>query len=415
MTPTPPLRPLGLLFALLVPLSWAPARAGELPTVEPAAVGMSKDVLAELDAVVDARIKKREVAGAITVVARKGKVVYFRAAGAFKKDSIVRIYSMSKPITVAAALLLVDEGKLSLEAPVAKYLPQFADLKVEGAKAKTATMTVRQLMQHTAGFSYGFFGNTAVDKRYRAENVLDRGSSLEALTKKLSSMPLLHEPGTRWHYSLSIDVLGRLIEVIAKQPLSAFLKARLFDPLDMRDTGFFVPKASVPRFVANYAAGGFVLDRPATSQFLTKPGLDSGGGGLVSTARDYMIFALMLAQGGVWQGKRILRAETVRRMTTNSLPKELLPLRLGPAPMLGLGFGLGVSVRISHADGRAALGEWAWSGAASTSFFVAPKQELVMVNMIQRMPFWSGLDLAIRPLVYRAAAVRKLEPAGGPR
>jgi CubicO group peptidase (beta-lactamase class C family) len=408
------LYPLALLvFALAVCVPCGQAAGDELPTAKPESVGMSTEALTKIDAVVDTSIQKKEVAGAVTVVARKGKIVYFRAAGAFKKDSIVRIYSMSKPVTVAAALILVDEGKLKLDDPVASYLPAFANLKVHGKETKAAPMTVRHLMQHTAGLSYGFFGNTPVDRAYRSAGVLDRSSSLAAMTKKLGQLALLTEPGTRWHYSLSLDVLGRVIEVIAKQPFETFLKKRLFDPLGMRDTAFCVPQAKAARLVANYAPGQFVIDTPATSQFLAQPGLCSGGGGLVSTARDYTIFALMLAQGGTWNGTRILKAATVRQMTTNSLPKALIPIRMGRKPLLGLGFGLGVSVRVSHADARASLGEWAWSGAASTTFFVAPTEELVVVNLIQRMPYWSGLDLAIRPLVY--GAVSKPALAGSPR
>ena len=404
-----------LAAALAFLLSIAPvAAADDLPRAEPAEVGLDPTALEKIDAAVEGHIAKKEIAGAITVVARKGKVAYLKSFGAFKDDSILRIYSMTKPIAVVAALILVDEGKLGLDDPVSKFIPGFADLKVQGGTSEPKPMTVKHLMQHTAGLTYGFFGNTPIDQRYRSLNVLDKDSSLEAMASKLAGVPLMFEPGTRWHYSVSIDVLGRVVEVAAKQPFDVFLQKRLFGPLGMNDTAFHVPAAKAKRLVPNYAGRSFPIEKPETSPYLKKPGLMSGGGGLVSTARDYTIFCLMLAHGGTWNGTRILKEASVRAMTTNQLPKALVPIRFGPRAMPGLGFGLGVSVRVSGANATNTVGEWGWAGAASTFFFVAPEKDLIVINLTQRMPLWNGLDRSVRPLVYAAleAPAAKREPVG---
>ena len=406
-----------LLLACVLPLASVHAEEAAptktptpaLPTAKPADVGLSAERLAGIADVVKPLIEKKAIAGAVTVVARKGKVAYSEAFGAFEKDSLFRIYSMTKPVTVAAALMLVDDGSLKLDEPVATYLPAFKHPKVEGKEGEVAPITVRQLMMHTAGFSYGFFGNTPVDQAYRKARLLGRNRSLAEMSTELSKIPLLFEPGGRWHYSVSIDLLGRLIEVVAKKPFDVFLRERLFTPLGMVDTAFHVPPEKVDRFVPNYGMGGIVVDRPKTSAFLTKPAFLSGGGGLISTARDYTIFALMLASGGTWNGKRYLKAETVREMTVNHLPDELMPIRFGAVPLVGLGFGLGVSVRVKGTMPGMSVGEWGWAGAASTTFFVAPKEELVMISMTQRMPMWNGLDRALRPVVF--GAIEQAKPA----
>ncbi len=382
--------------------------ADDLPRATPAEVGLSAERLAKIRAMVETQVEAKEIAGAVTVVARKGKVAYFEAFGTFREDSIVRIYSMTKPITVATALTLVDEGRLKLDDPVSKYLPSFAALKVQGSDAPARPMTVQHLMMHTSGLTYGYFGNTGVDRAYREAKLLARDTTLEAMVAKLAKIPLLAEPGERWHYSVSTDVLARVIEVAGGKAFDVILQERILDPLGMSDTGFSVPQDKRSRLVANYGPGGRVIESPETSPYLVKPGLLSGGGGLVSTARDFTIFALMLASGGTWNGKRILRAETVETMTTNHLRTDQIPIRFGWMPLVGLGFGLGVSVRVGAASPAARIGEWGWAGAASTTFVVVPEDDLVMVSLIQRMPMWFGFDAALRPLVY--AAVER-EPA----
>lgn len=391
-----------LVAWILLALGAGPAFAGELPRAAPAEVGLDGEALAKIDAKVAAMIEGREFPGASVAVARDGKVAYLKSFGDFKDGSLVRIYSMTKPITVVAALILVEEGKLALADPVSKYLPGFDKLAVEGSDRPPAPMTIKHLMQHTSGLTYGLFGDTPVDRAYREQDVLSTDTTLEQMVAKLARIPLLFEPGARWHYSVAIDVLGRVIEVAAKQPLDAFLAGRIFKPLGMDDTSFSVPDAQLPRFVPCCGPRGRVIEAPETSRFRLPPALLSGGGGLVSTLSDYLAFALMLDAGGTWNGKRILKPETVQQMTTNQLPEALLPIGFGPLKLGGLGFGLGVSVRVKAMGEGTAEGEWGWAGAASTTFYVSPKDRLVVVTMVQRMPMWNGLDAAVRPLV-RAA------------
>lgn len=402
-----------LLLALALPLGaeesspeTAPqpaAKKSPIPLAKPADVGLDAERLTEIDQAVDGLMAKRAFPGAIVAVARKGKVGYLKAFGSFKEDSIVRIYSMSKPITVAAALILVDDGKLALNDPVSKYIPAFAKASVQGAAedAKPPVITVKHLMQHTAGLTYGLFSNTPSDAAYRKADVLSRDITLETMCNRLAPIPLLFEPGSKWHYSMSIDVLGRVIEVASGKRFDVFLKERLFDPLGMVDTGFHVPAEKVARFVPCYSVGGLVLDRVETSEYLKAPAMHSGGGGLVSTVQDYLRFALMLRGGGELDGTRILKTASVKQMATNHLPESLIPIRFA-IPLQGLGFGLGVSVRVARAHPQTRVGIYGWSGAASTTWFNSPEDDLTVVTITQRMPFWTGLDRAVRGVVHRA-------------
>ncbi len=400
-----------LLLLLVSPVAWG----DDLPRAKPEEVGLTAKGLAEVDRAILARYDKKLFAGAVTMIARRGKVAYFKSFGSFKKDSIVRIYSMTKPITVAAALMLVDEGKLALDDPVSKYVPGIAACVVEGQDKKPATMTVKHLMQHTAGLTYGVFGNTPVDRQYREQGILGRDDTLETMAKKLCEIPLLFEPGTRWHYSVSVDVLGRVVEVAAKQPFDRFLEQRIFKPLGMHDTGFHVPEDKLDRFVPCYGPMRYVIEKVETSPYLKPPAFHSGGGGLVSTATDYMTFALMMAKGGTWKGKRLLSEKSVKLVTTNQLPEKLVPIGFGPIRMKGTGFGLGVSVRVSNPTAGSKVGDWGWGGAASTTFFVSPSEDIVMVNLLQIMPMWNVLDRELRPLVYAAAKRPAPAETGAPK
>lgn len=417
----------GFRFALLTVCGFVAAfrtSGQELPTAKPEDVGMSSQRLSHVTTAVQKLIDDRQVAGAVTVVARRGKIVYFEAAGRrdleanrpMERDSILRFYSMTKPITSAAVMMLVDEGKIDLDAAVAEYLPEFNDVRVfvesraNGVATEPARRppTVRDLLRHTAGLTYGIFGNTPIDQLYNRANLLDRSGSLAAMSTKLGAIPLLHQPGTRWNYSISSDLLGRLVEVVARQPFDEFLSQRVFQPLDMRDTGFFVPAQQLDRFATVYgpdATGGLrASDKPETSQFRTRPGLVSGGGGSVSTARDYLRFCTMIANGGELNGKRLLRRESIAEMTKDQLPAEAFPIAFGPARREGVGFGLGFSVQVatSPSSGAARLGEYGWGGAASTHFWISPKDELVVVALQQFMPFSTRLEQSIKPLVYDA-------------
>jgi CubicO group peptidase (beta-lactamase class C family) len=391
------------------------ALAWEMPFAKPADVGMSAAKLEQVNVAVQKLVDEHKVAGAITMVARRGKIVHFETYGMrdienkkpMERDTIMRFYSMTKPITSVAAMILHDEGKFRLDDPLAKHIPGFEGLKVykksEDGEAEHVTpnrpVTVRDVMRHTSGFTYGIFSNTPVDKMYRQKFVFGSGD-LQAMVKKLGEIPLLHQPGTKWHYSVSTDVLGYLAERLSGKKLDVFFKERIFEPLDMRDTDFYVPKEKVDRFSACYgpnSSGGLkVTFDLGADQFLKAPTFLSGGGGLVSTARDYIRFCQMLLNKGELNGVRILKTETVEMMTKNQLPPNVF---WGGKN----GFGLGFSVRLRPApSGKAHVGEYGWGGAASTHFWISPMDDLAVVALSQYMPFSGQLQDAVKPLVYKA-------------
>ena len=414
-----------LLFtALLLVITARFTFAGELPTAKPKDVGLDADKIQQARDAVTALIVKKEMAGAVIAVARRGKVVMFEALGemeagsgkAMKPDAIVRIYSMTKPITTVAGMILVEEGKVGLDDPVSKYLPEFKGLRVLAGKEKSDETvaakrepTIRDLMRHTAGLTYGSFGNAAVDQLYKKAGILSTpGDSLQDMIVKLGKLPLAFQPGTRWQYSLSVDVLGRVVEVVSGKPLDEFFAERIFKPLDMKDTDFNVPADKLDRFAARH---GLDKEKKLTatetaekSRYRTKPKLHSGGGGCVGTARDYLRFCQMLLNGGELDGVRILKTETVAEMTKNQLPEEAMKAKNGGNADVGHGFGLGFGVCVGKDDPRQAsvVGEYYWAGAASTHFWIAPKQELIVVALEQFMPNRTKLLVAIKPLIYQA-------------
>ncbi len=389
-------------------------KAEPLPVVAPETVGLSADKLGKIDEKVTQLIEEKKLAGCVVAVARRGQIAYLKAFGVRNKatgepmeeDTIFRIYSMSKSIATAAALALVDEGKLELDAPVAKYLPELAKVRVFTAEGEPPVqpkraMTVRDLMRHTSGLTYGFFGDTEVDKAYRKANVLV--GTLEELPQKLGELPLLDHPGERWVYSVASDVLGRLVEVASEHSFESFLEKRFFEPLQMRDTGFHVPRDKVSRFAANHGPELVIADHPEKSRFLKPPAMASGGGGLVSTTRDYLRFLQMIAQGGTFEGKRYLKKETVALMTSNQLPESIPCIGISDKRP-GVGFGLGFSVRIGNSgwDSAAPIGEYGWGGAASTHYWVSPKDELIVVTMEQTVPFNFNLEFGLKKVIYDA-------------
>ncbi|HBE71525.1 MAG TPA: serine hydrolase, partial [Planctomycetaceae bacterium] len=316
--------PYSIALLLLQTITCMESRAQEIPIVAPEQAGMSSAKLALVDQAMEDSIAKNRIPGGIVIIARHGKIVHFKAYGKsdleankpMEKDTIVRIYSMTKAITTTAAMMLVDDGKLAVDDPVSKYLPELASVTVasgDGEIPATHPMTVADLMLHTAGYSYGGSGIKAHDRAYANLNMLDTNASLEAMQAKLSKLPLAFEPGTDWSYGISIDVLGRVVEVASGKTLDEFFQERIFAPLDMRDTGFFVPTEKIARFAANYRSdekGNLTLfDDPANSRYRIKPAFFGGGGGLVSTARDYMRFLVMIASGGELNGKRLLKPE----------------------------------------------------------------------------------------------------------
>ena len=408
-----------LLFLLLfLPLGARETPNQPLPIVDPEKAGMAPEVLAKIDPAVEKLIETNRLAGGSIIVLRKGQIVYQKQFGfanraekkPVEKDTLFRIYSMTKGITSAAAMMLYDEGKLDLDDPISKHLPEFKNLTVwqkngDPVPADPAP-TIRDLPRHTAGFSYGWSPHP-VDAFYQKAQPLSRNKTLAEMTRAIAGAPLLYQPGTRWVYGINTDVLARVVEVASGQTFEEFLQARFFTPLDMPDTGFHVPAAKAHRLadVFGRKAGLLVTTEPGkTSQFLKKPAHQSGGGGLVSTINDYARFLQMIASGGTFQGKRYLKEETVKLMTTNQLPDKIPAISLGETRH-GVGFGLGFNVRIapdSRWDKDAVVGEFGWGGMASTHYWVSPKHQLVVVTMEQTLPYNWNLEEIVKPLVYEA-------------
>jgi CubicO group peptidase (beta-lactamase class C family) len=396
-----------------------PAIAAELPASTPEAEGMSAEKLAKVGEIMNGFIKDKKIAGGIVLVARNGKVVFQETYGLrsldgkrpVERDTIFRIYSMSKAITSAAALILVDEGKLDLDAPVSKYLPEFAEMKVvdgDSERPAKSPITVKDLFLHTSGITYGSAAGSPTEKLFELTNVLDMSSGLGLMSKKLSQIPLDFDPGAKWKYGASIDVLGYLVQNISGQPLEVFLKQRIFEPLGMADTDFYVPAEKQSRFAANYYSDGkgrmIIRDDSAKSGYLHKPGLSSGGGGLVGTASDYLRFLLMIENGGEWQGKRILSAKSAAAMHTNQLPKGVDWIGFAGEQRTGVGFGLGFSVTVEPGEKSPnnRKDEYGWGGAASTHYWVSPHDRLIVVTMEQRWPYSPETEDVLKPVIYQA-------------
>jgi CubicO group peptidase (beta-lactamase class C family) len=387
------------LFAAVAPA----AGVGELPAARPETVGISSERLARLNAGMKLLVEQGRLAGAVTMVARHGKLVEFEAVGRrdvaagapMQKDSIFRIYSMSKPITGVAMMMLFEEGKWQLNDPVAKYIPEFANLKVYATdehnnvtlKDQIHPVTMRELMSHSGGFTYGLFSNTPVDKLQREADVLNVGNTLDEFIKRVAKLPLNSQPGTEWHYSISVDIQGYLVQKLSGMPFDEFLEKRIFKPLGMIDTGFYVPKEKLSRLAEYYTydQDGRLQVIKATEglnhDFSAKPALLSGGGGLVSTAVDYMRFCQMLLNGGQLNGVRLLSPRTVELMRTNVLAPGL------PILSPGAGFGLDFAVYTDPvaAGGYYGKGTFFWGGAAGTWFWIDPASDLIVVGMIQQM------------------------------
>jgi CubicO group peptidase (beta-lactamase class C family) len=351
---------------------------------------------------------------------RNGKAAYFQALGALdpetktpmRKDAIFRIYSMSKPITSVAAMMLVEQGRLALADPVAKYLPEFKDVKVGEEKpdksldlvAARRPMTIQDLMRHTSGLTYGFFGESAVKAAYQAANLNEGDPSTAEFVARLATLPLAYQPGTTWDYSQATDVLGRVIEVVAGKPLLAVLREMLFDPLGMSDTRFYVSDpANYPRIAEPFAndrsigVGVQVNDPRQVRKY------ESGGGGLVSTVSDYARFLSMLANGGQLDGKRYLSPKTVAYMTSDHMgdvikrgPYDLL----GPAYKFGLGFAVRTDAGVSPLAGSP--GDFTWAGAAGTYFWVDPKERMFVIFMMQSPAKRAPFRILLRDMVYAA-------------
>jgi CubicO group peptidase (beta-lactamase class C family) len=404
------------LLALMACATLSQARAQGLPTATPEEVGLSSERLQRVGKALQGEIDAKRIPSAVTIIARKGRVAYFEAqgardpvnGGAMSKDAIFRVYSMTKPFVAVATMMLAEEGKIVLTDNVSKYLPAFAKMQVSVPKVDATgrltydtvpavrEMQVLDLLRHTSGLAYGeITANAPVKEAYLKAGVLQaempydaRGMSAAEEVERLSKAPLAHNPGEVWEYSLSVDVLGRVVEAASGQRLSEFLDKRIFKPLKMNDTAFMVPKEKLAR-LAQPLANDPATGAPNKIIDVTKaPQNDSGGAGTVSTATDYLRFAQMLANGGQLDGVRLLSRTTVALMTSDQLGK-IKETGVTPGELLmgvkGYTFGLGFMVRLD--DGLAAVpgsaGEFMWAGAAGTFFFVDPKEQLVAVFMTQ--------------------------------
>ena len=415
-----------VVSACLPCIAQTPARMSPAPTqVKPEAVGFSAERLENLHALIQGEIDNKQLAGAITLLARHGKIVDYRTYGVrdistgapMTKDTIFRDYSMTKPVTGVAMMILYEEGKWLPTDPIAKYIPEFAHLKVFKSVDADGKMilvdpdhapTMRELMSHSAGFSYGN-GTSPVDAMYK-DLKPTQSKNLQEMIDKLAQIPLNYQPGKGWTYSVSMDIEGYIVEKLSGQTLPDFMRDRIFTPLGMKDAGFFVPDEKRARFATNYRddpQGQLVPSATtggAPTDYATQPTMPSGGGGLVSTIEDYYRFAQMLGNGGQLDGKRILAPATVKLMTSNHLPAEILTGQFGIGQHImrpGFGYGFNCAVvfdppEANMADGK---GTFFWDGAAGTWFWVDPTNDLVFVGMIQRMTSPEN-----HPLLYRTHA-----------
>jgi CubicO group peptidase (beta-lactamase class C family) len=408
----------------------------------PETVGMSRVRLARLDEVMKRRyVDSGMLPGILTQVHRKGELVHTGLAGhmdlerdkPMREDAIFRIYSMSKPITSVALMMLVEEGALGLDDAVATHIPEWKKLGVYASGLPTLLadsppsfmttppvrpMKVVDLVTHTSGLTYGFMMRTSVDAAYRKLKINDfqTPGGLSGMIAQLADLPLEFSPGTKWNYSVSIDVMGYLVEKLSGTPFSEFLRTRLFEPLGMTDTAFWVPPDKTERFASCYQpkqGGGLKLqDDAGKSTYAKPPVLESGGGGLVSTMHDYMRFCRMMLNGGSLDGVQILSPKTVELFSLNHLPDngELAamapPGAFSESGYSGIGFSIGCGVNIDVAKTRlpGSLGEYHWGGAASTAFWIDPKEDLTVVFMTQVIGTDARLTLRrdLRTLVYSA-------------
>ncbi|MFN3232486.1 MAG: serine hydrolase domain-containing protein [Alphaproteobacteria bacterium] len=421
----------GLVTAFLTIGLALPVLSADLPRGTPEDVGMSSERLSRLDAALENHVQQGRVAGVVSLVARQGKVVHFDAVGhadietdhLMTRDTMFRIASMTKPVTSVAVMMLFEEGHFLLSDPVSKYIPELKDLQVyvsgEGdaivTRPAAREMTIRDLLTHQSGFIYGGVISTGpVADLYDQKGATVGASrpktapplnSLADLTRILSTLPLAHDPGAQWSYGVSTDVLGRLIEVVSGMPLDQFFQERVFGPLGMRDTAFWVPLDKQPRFAAVYTFNeqGQLTPMlgPDEARFASPPPAPSGGGGLVSTANDYAKFCQMLLNGGSFGGVRLLGPKTIKLMTMNHLQEEGARLPAFPGASFGLGFAVIEDVAMTQVMGSE--GEYSWAGFFSTDFWIDPEEDLFGIVLTQTVPYGSNpLRTEAKRFVYQS-------------
>lgn len=437
-----------LLIGLAVMLVMAPVTAKEMSITKPERQGFSTERLAKLTQLMNAKVEDGTMVGGMGMIARNGKIIYSQTYGqadreagkAMADDAIFRIYSMTKPITGVALMMLYEEGKFRLNDPIAMYIPEMANLQVALSTGGTGIVsdgttstaigsgdeslvgqtrkptrqpTIRDLMTHTSGLTYGIFGNTEVDQAYRKAGLMG-DMDLKEFVTVLGKLPLQYDPGSQWHYSVSVDVQGYLVEVLSGMKFSEFLEQRIFAPLDMQDTAFKVNEGNKDRLAQLYKPEGVTADNyfsPATGSglevadafmsagYIYGVKFESGGGGLVATARDYLRFSQMMLNGGELDGVRILSPKTVDLMTTNHIGD----LGLGYGRK-GIGFGLDFAVVLNPGElGEvSSAGEYNWGGAAGTRFWIDPQEQLIGLFMVQSIPHRTRLADDFKVMTYQA-------------
>lgn len=389
-----------------------------LPAVHPEEIGLSSARLERLSQVMRGEVARGRVPGAVALIARRGKIGYFESFGQrdpgkgapMSKDTIFRVYSMTKPIVTVAAMMLFEEGRLLLGDPVSKYLPEFVNLKVAVARGDQIDLepaarpvTIQDLLRHTSGLTYEFRGNGPVHKMYMAAKLSSLEMSAAEHVEALGHLPLLHQPGTRWEYGRSTDVVGRLVEVLSGSTLSAFLDEQIVKPLGMVDTAFHAPPANHERLAEAFARDPQTGTAVRLMDVRSPPRFESGGAGLVSTACDYARFLQMMQNGGALDGVRLLSRKTVEFMTADHLGSITGASDMLPA---GYGFGLGFAVRLHAgiASMPGSVGQYFWGGLAGTTFWVDPAEKLLAILLIQAPGQREYYRMLFRDMVYAAFA-----------
>jgi CubicO group peptidase (beta-lactamase class C family) len=391
-----------------------------MKVISPEKVGFSSERLERITHGMQRYIDKGLIAGIVTLVARRGEVAHFKKFGLqdietnkpVELDTIFRIYSMTKPITSVALMMLYEQGLFQLNDPVTKFLPEFKKVKVWEKKDKLVDpereITIHDLLTHTAGLSYGDDETSPVDALYMEADIWASDISCEEMVRRIAKLPLRHHPGRLWCYSVATDVVGHLVERISDMSLAEYFEEKVLHPLDMMDTAFSVPHEKVDRFATLYGLTDEgpleLLDASEYGDYFDNK-LFAGGQGLVSTAKDYLRFAQLLLNKGVLGDVRLLGRKTIELMTVNHLPQALLPLKMGDELMPGLGFGLGFSVivDITHSYIMGTLGSYQWGGWANTHFWIDPREDLIGILMLQYIPGGTyPITNDFRALVYQA-------------
>ncbi len=400
-----------------------------LNTTNPSSLGFNPTRLNRIGTLMQRYVDQGKLPGFATLVARKGEIAYTNTCGyqdiaqqtPVALDTIFRIYSMTKPITSVALLMLYEQSLFDLHDPVSAYLPEFSEMRVDAGAGSDGITTdpfrpisIRHLLTHTAGLSYGGFGMPNphwVDKLYDEADIFNREQTLAQMIKKIAALPLRFQPGETWHYSVATDVVGRLVEVLSGQSLADFIEERICQPLGMVDTAFEIDREKIGRFATLYTITPenplAIMDQPETSQYLGPINAHSGGGGMVSTLGDYYRFCQCLLNKGELDGVRILGRKTVERMQMGHLSGGALPIRFEfSPPSYGLNFGLGVAVNtdIAQSGEMGSNGDYGWGGYAETYFWIDPQEELIAINMTQCIP--SGF-YPVRPQ-FRSAVYQAL-------